>query len=124
MSNLAFEENRQQPDAESRPAVAASSLNAAEGSPVPRISLQAFCESPEVPAAIEAAAGDRRMARAHVKVHTGGLAAAAEFYQAAATPNLIIVESKLPRDRLDAELDRLAQVWAPGQEVLRLGHSY
>ena len=122
MSNLAFEENRQPPDAESRPAVAASSLNAAEVRPVPRISIQAFCESPEVTAAIEAAAGDRRMARAHVKVHAGGIAAAAEFYQGAATPNLIIVESKLPRDRLDAELDRLAEVCDAGTKVVVIGH--
>jgi pilus assembly protein CpaE len=122
MSNLAFEDNRQQPDAESRPAAAASSLNAAEVRPVPRISIQAFCESPEVTAAIEAAAGDRRMARAHVKVHTGGIAAAAVFYQGAATPNLIIVESKLPRDRLDAELDRLAEVCDAGTKVVVIGH--
>src|ERR1700682_3219596 len=122
MSNLAFEENRQQPDAESRPAIAASSLNAAEVRHVPRISIQAFCESPEVTAAIETAAGDRRMSRAHVKVHTGGIAAAAEFYQGAATPNLIIVESKLPRDRLDAELDRLAEVCDAGTKVVVIGH--
>ena len=63
------------------------------------------------------------MARAHVKVHTGGLSAAAEFYQAAATPNLIIVESKLPRDRLEAELDRLAEVCDPGTKVVVIGHT-
>ena len=62
------------------------------------------------------------MARAHVKVHTGGIAAAAEFYQAAATPNLIIVETKLPRDRLDAELDRLAEVCDAGTKVVVIGH--
>ena len=90
---------------------------------MPRISIQAFCESPDVAAVIEAAAGDRRMARAHVKVHTGGLDAAAEFYQAAATPNLIIVESKLQRDRLEAELDRLAEVCDPGTKVVVIGHT-
>jgi pilus assembly protein CpaE len=122
MSNLAFEESSRQPEDEPRPAAAPSSLNAAEVRPVPRISIQAFCESPEVTAAIEAAAGDRRMARAHVKVHTGGISAAAEFYQGAATPNLIIVESKLPRDRLDAELDRLAEVCDAGTKVVVIGH--
>ena len=90
--------------------------------PVPRISLQAFCESPELVAVIEAAAADRRMARAHVKIHTGGIAAAAEFYQGAATPNLIVVESKLPRDRLEAELDRLAEVCDAGTKVVVIGH--
>ncbi len=90
--------------------------------PVPRISIQAFCESPDVAASFEAAARDRRMSRAHVKVHTGGLTAASEFYQAAATPNLIVVESKLPRDRLEAELDRLAAVCDPGTKVVVIGH--
>jgi pilus assembly protein CpaE len=71
---------------------------------------------------MEAAAGDRRMSRAHVKVHAGGIAAAAEFYQAAATPNLIIVESKLPRDRLDSELNRLADVCDAGTKVVVIGH--
>lgn len=90
--------------------------------PVPRISVQAFCESPELAAAIEAAAADRRMARAHVKVHMGGIPAAVEFYQSAATPNLILVESKQPRDRLEADLDRLAEVCDAGSRVVVVGH--
>jgi pilus assembly protein CpaE len=90
--------------------------------PVPRISLQAFCESPELAEVIEAAAADRRMARAHVKVHSGGVPAAIEFYQSAATPNLIIVESNKPRDRLDADLDRLAEVCDSGTRVVLVGH--
>src|SRR4029079_1670921 len=101
-----------------RPAPQAS----ADLRPVPRISIQAFCESPELAGAIEAASADRRMARSHVKVHMGGITAAAEFYQAAATPNLIVVESKLPRDRLDAELDRLADVCDAGTKVVVIGH--
>jgi pilus assembly protein CpaE len=88
----------------------ATAASAADVRPVPRISIQAFCESPELAEAVEAAAADRRMARAHVKVHSGGIPAAVEFYQSAATPNLILVESKQPRDRLDADLDRLAEV--------------
>jgi pilus assembly protein CpaE len=94
----------------------------AEVRPVPRISIQAFCESPELASVFEAAITDRRMARAHVKVHMGGIAAAAEFYQAAATPNLIMVESKLPRDKLDAELDRLSEVCDAGTKVVVIGH--
>lgn len=90
--------------------------------PVPRISIQAFCESPDLVATVEAAAADRRMARAHVKVQSGGVTAAAEFYQMAATPNLIIVETRLPRERLDAELDRLAEVCDSGTKVVVVGH--
>ncbi len=98
--------------------------NAAAGDvrPVPRISIQAFCDSPDLVAVIEAAAADRRMARAHVKVHTGGITAAAEFYQAAATPNLIVVESKLAPAALDAQLDRLAEVCDAGTKVIVIGH--
>jgi pilus assembly protein CpaE len=91
--------------------------------PVPRISIQAFCESPDLAAAIEAAAADRRMSRAHVKVHSGGIGAALELYQAAATPNLIIIESKLASDRLVGELERLAEVCDPGTKVVVVGHA-
>jgi pilus assembly protein CpaE len=119
MSNLAFDQPAGEP-AETE-AVTATTVPA-DVRPVPRISIQAFCESPEVAAVIEAAAADRRMARAHVKVHSGGLSAAAGFYQDAATPNLIIVESRQPRDRLDADLDRLAEVCDAGTKVIVIGH--
>ena len=46
--------------------------------PVPRITIQAFCEVPETAALIESVAADRRMAKAHVKVQMGGGAAAVE----------------------------------------------
>jgi pilus assembly protein CpaE len=100
----------------------ATAASSADVRPVPRISIQAFCESPELAEAVEAAAADRRMARAHVKVHSGGIPAAVEFYQSAATPNLILVESKQPRDRLDADLDRLAEVCDSGTRVILVGH--
>ena len=117
MSDLAYK-TRNEPDEPETPSAAVM----AEVRPVPRISIQAFCESPDLIAAIEAAAKDRRMARAHVKVHMGGIAAAGEFYQGAATPNLIIVESKLSREGLDVELDRLAEVCDAGTKVVVIGH--
>lgn len=116
MTDLAYK-TRNEPDEPEIP-----SAVMAEVRPVPRISIQAFCESPDLIAAIEAAAKDRRMARAHVKVQTGGITAAAEFYQAAATPNLIIVESRLPRERLESELDRLSEVCDAGTKVVVVGH--
>jgi pilus assembly protein CpaE len=118
MTDLAYQDAGEPGDRESSAAPAISP----EVRPVPRISIQAFCESPDLVAAIEAAAADRRMARAHVKVQTGGIAAAAEFYQAAATPNLIMVETRLPRERLDAELDRLSQVCDAGTKLVVIGH--
>jgi pilus assembly protein CpaE len=56
--------------------------------PVPRVSIQAFCESPEAAAIIQAAIGDRRMNKAHVKQNMGGAAAAVEAYRNAPTPNV------------------------------------
>lgn len=91
--------------------------------PIPRITIQAFCDTPEIAGTMETAAADRRMARAHVKVHTGGIGAAAEFYQSAPTPNLIVVESRLPDDELIAELDRMAEVCDAGTKVMVIGHS-
>ena len=40
--------------------------------PVPRISLQAFCETAELASVIADAAEDRRMDKAHVRVQMGG----------------------------------------------------
>jgi pilus assembly protein CpaE len=117
MTDIAYRDN-----SADRDAVAATNDIGPGVRPVPRISIQAFCESPDLVAAIEAAAADRRMARAHVKVQTGGISAAAEFYQVAATPNLIIVETHLPQDRLDGELDRLAEVVDAGTKVVLVGH--
>lgn len=40
--------------------------------PVPRITIQAFCDTPETAAMIEGIAAERRMQKAHVKVQMGG----------------------------------------------------
>ncbi|WP_279481040.1 CpaE family protein [Aureimonas sp. SK2] len=90
--------------------------------PIPRISIQAFCETAEVAQVIEAAGGDRRMAKAHMRVHTGGIRAAAEHYASAPTPNLVILESQFGPAELLAELDTLADVCDPGSKVVVVGH--
>lgn len=90
--------------------------------PIPRITVQAFCETHEITAAIEEAAHDRRMARAQLKVQTGGLNAAIEFYRNAPTPNLIMVETTEKRDRFLSDLERLAEVCDPTTKVVVIGH--
>ncbi len=90
--------------------------------PIPRISVQAFCESAPVAAAVESTAEDRRMSKAHVKVHMGGIPAAADFYAEAPTPNLVVVESSLRGDDLVNELELLADVCDPGSKVIVIGH--
>ncbi|MET3793022.1 AAA family ATPase [Aquamicrobium terrae] len=90
--------------------------------PIPRISIQAFCESEGVTAPIERAGEDRRMAKAHLKVHMGGIPTAIEFYQTAPTPNLILLESRSePRELLD-QLARLAEHCDPSTKVVVIGH--
>ncbi|KPL54103.1 AAA family ATPase [Prosthecomicrobium hirschii] len=89
---------------------------------IPRIAVQAFCETKEVADIVEAAAADRRMVKAHTKVQTGGLAAAVDFYGTAPTPNLVIVESREGRDVILGQLDQLAENCDPGSKVIVIGH--
>jgi len=92
-------------------------------SPVPRISLQAFCESEETARMIEAAAGDRRMERAHVSVHMGGPAAAVSAFCDAPTPNIIVLETAVGRSELLPQLESLAEYCDTGTKVVVLGHT-
>ncbi len=90
--------------------------------PVPRISIQGFCEDPNTADAIQYAAEDRRLSKAHVSVHMGGAAAAVSHYQESPTPNLIVIESSLDRDAMLYELDQLAECCDAGTKVLVVGH--
>src|SRR5688572_9485764 len=99
MTNLAYDIDTENGEAARQQDVAA--MNALR--PIPRISIQAFCETESVANPIERAGEDRRMAKAHLKVHMGGVATALEFYQTAPTPNLIILESRRePRELIEA----------------------
>ena len=90
--------------------------------PVPRISIQAFCETEGVAGPIQRAGEDRRMTRAHLKVHMGGIATAVEFYQTAPTPNLIILESRNEPKALLEALRELSEVCDPSTKVVIIGH--
>ncbi len=90
-------------------------------SPIPRVSIQAFCETPEMAAIVQAAIADRRMSKAHVKQHMGGGAAAVESYRSAPTPNVIVIESTGDRDALIRQLDELAEYCDSGTKVIVLG---
>jgi pilus assembly protein CpaE len=91
--------------------------------PVPRISLQAFCETPEVAQTVRDAMTDRRLERAHVKVHMGGAPAAIEAYRSAATPNVVFLETAAPRETLLEYLDSLAEFCDPGTKVVIAGRT-
>lgn len=90
--------------------------------PIPRITIQAFCETDAVRQTLEMAASDRRMARAHVSVNAGGIHGAVDFYGTAPTPNLIIVESSGSGDSLMADLGQLATVCDATTKVIVIGH--
>ncbi len=89
--------------------------------PVPRVSIQAFCESPDIAAVVSAAISDRRMAKAHVKQNMGGAPAALEAYKSAPTPNVIVLEAPASRDTLLAQLEELAEYCDAGTKVVVLG---
>jgi pilus assembly protein CpaE len=89
--------------------------------PVPRVSIQAFCESAEAASVVQAAIADRRMAKAHVKQNMGGAPAAVEAYRSSPTPNVIILEATANRDALVENLDELSQFCDAGTKVIVLG---
>lgn len=140
MSNTAYQEvdtvemaEEQQPDFAAPIPAPAMDVPASEPSvvsandqlkarPVPRISIQAFCEDPRTAETAQVAASDRRLAKTHFSVHMGGIAAAISHYQEAPTPNLVIIESMLDRDGMLNDLDRLAEVCDAGTRVVLIGH--
>jgi pilus assembly protein CpaE len=100
---------------------AAGAAQAPQIDPVPRVSIQVFCETSDVAALVQAAISDRRMRKAHVKQNMGGAAAAVEAYRSAPTPNVIILEAQGGRDSLLGQLDELAQYCDAGTKVIVLG---
>jgi len=89
--------------------------------PAPRVSIQAFCETVETAAAVQAAGDDRRLAKAHLKIQMGGAAAASEAYRSSPTPNVILIESESRAEQLLENLDQLAEVCDPGTRVVVVG---
>lgn len=95
--------------------------NAEVVAPIPRVTLQAFCETHDIAATIQAAITDRRMQKAVSKVQMGGPAAAAEAFQDAPTPNVLILENTNEPSTLIGYLDRLAEVCDEGTRVIVIG---
>lgn len=91
--------------------------------PLPRVSIQVFCESAELHQAFSEASADRRARRAHITVQVGGLTAANEFYSDAATPNVVVVESTARPAGLLEDLDRFSEICDPGTRVVVIGHT-
>ena len=89
---------------------------------IPRVSIQAFCETQPTANAMQSAMGDRRFSKAHVDIQLGGAAAATQWFTEAATPNVLIVETRASADMLLAELGQLAGVCDGSTKVIVIGH--
>ncbi len=87
---------------------------------MPRINIGIFCDNQSTLQAMQQAAADRRMARAHVTIQSGGIIGAFQAYSDALSPNLLIVESNSTRDD---DADR-AQPARPGLRCTDQGHRH
>ncbi len=91
--------------------------------PAPRVSIQAFCDTVETAAAIQAAGEDRRLAKAHLKIQMGGITAAIEAYRSSPTPNVIMIESESRGQDILSGLDGLAEYCDAGTRVVVIGRT-
>lgn len=89
--------------------------------PVPRISIEAFCKSPDNGTVMQQVASDRRLSRAHVAVHMGGIQAAVQHFSVTPTPNLILVEAGTDHSEIFKGLEELASVCDAGTKVIVIG---
>ncbi len=90
--------------------------------PIPRVSIQVFCETEGLAQTFQVASEDRRLSKAHVSIHMGGTSAAIAHYQENPTPNLIVTESGLGREQMLGQLDALANCCDEGTRVIVVGH--
>jgi pilus assembly protein CpaE len=90
--------------------------------PLPRISVHAFCDSEALQQMMERCGSDRRMSKVSLRITSGGIAAAANMFANAPTPNLIILETRAAAASLLSELAPLAAVCDPSTKVIIVGY--
>lgn len=90
--------------------------------PLPRVTLQAFCETREVADIMQTVTADRRMGKVQARIQMGGPAAAVEAFRGAPTPNVIVLETISEPSALVANLEALAESCDPGTKVVVIGH--
>jgi len=89
---------------------------------VPRISIAAFCAADTL-AVMQRAAADRRLSKANVAIHPGGIGEAASFFAQNQTPDLLVVETSSEGGAVLAELEQLASVCDEKTKVVVIGHA-
>ena len=89
--------------------------------PVPRITIHAACDRPEIADMLSGISADRRLARAEISVECGGVDSAITRFAAQASPNLLILDTLMQGQQMLRTLDRLAQVIEEGTKVVIIG---
>jgi len=89
--------------------------------PLPRISVHAFCESEAMLRTMERCGQDRRMAKVSLRISSASIAAAANMFASAPTPNLLILETSTEPHAIMDELAPLAEVCDPSTKVIIVG---
>ncbi|MBI1188214.1 MAG: AAA family ATPase [Alphaproteobacteria bacterium] len=102
-------------------AVAAGDDGVLTDQPIPRITINAFCDRAEIARLIDQAAQDRRLSKAHVKIEMGGMESALSRLAGQASPNLLILDTTSHGAQMLAALDRLAEVVEEGCKVVIIG---
>jgi pilus assembly protein CpaE len=89
--------------------------------PVPRVTIHAVCDRPEIADMFTGITADRRMARAEISVEGGGIEAAIVRFASQASPNLLIIDTVQQGPLMLRSLDRLAEVIEQGTKVVIIG---
>lgn len=109
---------RKTPAAGRRPAAGAGE---APPCPLPGLAIHAFCEASATAEALQAASADRRLAKVDLEVRMGGIDAAAADCAADGMPNVLVVETSLPRPLMLARLDVVRDRCDPGTRLIVIG---
>ncbi len=88
---------------------------------LPAISIQVFYERDETRLLMEVCERDRRMGRAKLQSHAGGIPAAIEYMRQNPTPNLLLIESTARSAQLLSEIDKLAEHCDESVKVMVIG---
>jgi pilus assembly protein CpaE len=100
-----------------------------QGRALPAVSIHAFCEASATAEAMQAAGADRRLARAHVEVSSGGIDAAIADCSADCAADrpakqplaIVVVETSLPRPLMLARLEALRGRCDPATRLILIG---
>ncbi|MEZ6010619.1 MAG: AAA family ATPase [Hyphomonas sp.] len=88
---------------------------------LPAIAIKVFYEREETRLLMEVCARDRRLGRATLDSHPGGIPAAIEYMRQNPTPNLLLIESTARSAQLLAQIDALAEHCDENVKVMVIG---